>query len=99
MELHIINEIASQLKVSSKQIEATLGILQEGGTVPFIARYRKDATGGLDEEQILYIEKQYKYQVNLQERKLAVINLNEQQGNLTAEIKQSIMDCEKLFSS
>lgn len=96
MELHIINEIASQLKVSSKQIEATLGILQEGGTAPFIARYRKDATGGLDEEQILYIEKQYKYQVNLQERKLAVINLIEQQGKLTAEIKQSIMDCEKL---
>lgn len=96
MELHIINDIASQLKVASKQIEATLEILQEGGTVPFIARYRKDATGGLDEEQILFIEKQYKYQLNLQERKLAVINLIEQQGKLTEEIRQSIMDCEKL---
>ncbi len=96
METHIINEIASQLKVASKQIEATLKILQEGGTVPFIARYRKDATGGLDEEQILFIEKQYQYQINLQERKLAVINLIEQQGKLTEEIKNSIMDCEKL---
>lgn len=96
MELHIINDIASQLKVASKKIEATLEILQEGGTVPFIARYRKDATGGLDEEQILFIEKQYKYQLNLQERKLAVINLIEQQGKLTEEIRQSIMDCEKL---
>ena len=94
MELHIINDIASQLKVASKKIEATLEILQEGGTVPFIARYRKDATGGLDEEQILFIEKQYKYQLNLQERKLAVINLIEQQGKLTEEIRQSIMDCE-----
>ena len=96
MELPIIKEIASQLKVASKQIEATLEILKEGGTVPFIARYRKDATGGLDEEQILFIEKQYKYQINLQERKLAVINLIEQQGKLTDEIKESIMDCEKL---
>ncbi len=96
MELHIINEIASQLNVASKQVEATLEILQEGGTVPFIARYRKDATGGLDEEQILSIEKQYKYQINLQERKLAVINLIEQQGKLTEEIRKSIMDCEKL---
>lgn len=87
MEIHIINEIASQLNITSKQIEATLAILQEGGTVPFIARYRKDATGGLDEEQILFIDKQYKYQINLQERKLAVINLIEQQGKLTEEIK------------
>ncbi len=96
MELHIINEIASQLNIASKQIEATLAILQEGGTVPFIARYRKDATGGLDEEQILFIDKQYKYQLNLQERKLTVINLIEQQGKLTEEIKNSIMECEKL---
>ncbi|MGI6608640.1 MAG: helix-hairpin-helix domain-containing protein [Erysipelotrichaceae bacterium] len=96
MEIPIINDIASQLNVASKQVEATLEILQEGGTVPFIARYRKDATGGLDEEQILFIEKQYKYQINLEERKLAVISLIEQQGKLTEEIRQSIMECTKL---
>ncbi|MDO4940668.1 MAG: Tex family protein [Erysipelotrichaceae bacterium] len=96
MNQEINNKIAKELKVSLKQVETTLAMLQDGNTVPFIARYRKEATGNLDEEQILYIEKQYKYQLNLEERKQAVIALIEQQGKLTDEIKNSILACEKL---
>lgn len=96
MNQEINNKIAKDLKISLKQVETTLAMLGEGNTVPFIARYRKEATGNLDEEQILYIEKQYKYQLNLEERKQAVIALIEQQGKLTDEIKNSILACEKL---
>jgi len=96
MEQKIIKAISNELKVGINQVEVTLNMLQEGNTVPFIARYRKEQTGALDEEQILFIEKQYTYQVNLAERKVAVINLIEQQGKLTDEIKDSINACEKL---
>lgn len=96
MNQEIIVTIAQNLAVKPQQILATLDILQQGGTVPFIARYRKEATGGLDEEQILYIEKQYQYQLNLEERKQAVINLIQQQGKLTDEIQQAILACDKL---
>ena len=58
----LIMPIAKELNISSKQVENTLKLLEDGNTVPFIARYRKEATNGLDEEQILYIQKQYAYQ-------------------------------------
>ena len=96
MNENIIKYIANELKVNLKQVETTLAMLEEGNTVPFIARYRKEATGALDEEQILFIEKQYKYQVNLLERKQAVIALIDQQGKLTDEIRTSIEQCDKL---
>lgn len=92
----IIKEIAQSLKVKVEQVNATLKMLEEGNTVPFIARYRKEATGSLDEEQILAIEKQYKYQLNLSERKEAVLNLIEQQGKLTDELRDAVNACEKL---
>ena len=57
----LIMPIAKELNISSKQVENTLKLLEDGNTVPFIARYRKEATNGLDEEQILYIQKQYAY--------------------------------------
>ena len=92
----IIKTIAEELKISIKQVNTVLEMLEQGDTVPFIARYRKEATGALDEEQILYIEKQYKYELNLAERKESVINLIEIQGKLTEELKKEIMACEKL---
>ncbi len=92
----IIKNIADELKISTKQVSTVLDMLGEGDTVPFIARYRKEATGALDEEKILYIEKQYKYQLNLAERKEAVINLIETQGKLTEELRKQINDCDKL---
>ena len=72
----LIMPIAKELNISSKQVENTLKLLEDGNTVPFIARYRKEATNGLDEEQILYIQKQYAYQLNLKQRKEDVIREN-----------------------
>ena len=96
MNENIIKTIAQELNVTEKHVQAVLDMLNDGSTVAFIARYRKDATGAMDEEQILYIEKQYKYQINLAERKESVIALIEQQGKLTDEIKDAIMACDKL---
>lgn len=65
MNDEIIVAIAKKLKVNKAQVVATLSLLEEGNTVPFIARYRKERTGALDEEQILYIEKEYQYELKL----------------------------------
>ena len=96
MNEDIIKSIAEELKITQAQVQVTLSLLEEGATVPFIARYRKDQTKGLDEEQILFIEKKHKYEINLKERKEAVLNLIEQQGKLTDEIRDSILACKKL---
>ncbi|MBR6208980.1 MAG: RNA-binding transcriptional accessory protein [Oscillospiraceae bacterium] len=92
----IIAALAKELKIREEQVRQTLTMLQEGNTVPFIARYRKEETGALDEEQILAIQKQYDYQLRLQERKEDVVRLIEEQGRLTEEIRQSVFACEKL---
>ena len=96
MNEEIIKTIAGELKVTVKQVQNTLSLLEEGNTVPFIARYRKEATNGLDEEQILFIQKQYDYQNKLKERKESVLKLIEEQGKLTDEIRAAVMACEKL---
>lgn len=96
MNIEIIKEIAKQLEIKTSQVESVLKMLEEKDTVPFIARYRKEATGGLDEEKILFIEKQYNYEINLKERKEAVINLIEVQGKLTDELRKEIEACKKL---
>lgn len=93
---HIIEPIAKQLGITTEQIKNTLALLEEGNTVPFIARYRKEVTKGLDEEQIRVIQEQYMYQVNLEKRKDDVLRLIETQGKLTEEIKKSVLECEKL---
>ena len=92
----IINEIANNLNVNSNQIQAVLKLLEEGSTIPFIARYRKEVTGALDEEQIRCINEVYEYQINLLKRKEDVIRLIDEKGLLSDEIKDSIMKCAKL---
>ena len=92
----IINEIATELNVSIKQVETVLKLLEEGNTIPFIARYRKEATGALDEEQIKSIGEVYEYQVNLAKRKEDVIRLIDEKGLLTDELKEEIMKASKL---
>lgn len=82
--------IAEQMKISVSQVASTLELLEEGNTVPFIARYRKEATKGLDEEQIRTIFEQYQYQKSLAKRKEDVLRLIEQQGKLTEEIVRSV---------
>ena len=96
MNNEIISEIASDLNIKNNQIEAVLKLLEEGSTIPFIARYRKEATGALDEEQIRSISEVYEYQVNLLKRKEDVIRLIDEKGMLTDEIKSNIMKCSKL---
>lgn len=93
---HIIQPMAASLHIQPEQIKNTLQLLEEGNTVPFIARYRKEVTKGLDEEQIRVIQEQYEYQVNLEKRKEDVKRLIEQQGKLTEEIIASVNACEKL---
>ena len=96
MNQEIINEISEQLAIKNKQVEAVLKLLQEGNTIPFIARYRKEVTGNLDEEQIRKINEVYEYQENLLKRKEDVIRLIEEKGLLTEDLKQSILACQKL---
>ena len=92
----IINEIAKELNVGINQVETVLKLLEEGNTIPFIARYRKEATGALDEEQIRSIDEVYQYQVNLAKRKEDVIRLIDEKGLLTDELKEEIMKASKL---
>ena len=92
----IIKSIASDLGISDKQVVAVLDLLSDGNTIPFIARYRKEATGALDEESIKKINEVYEYQVNLLKRKEDVIRLIDEKGLLTEELKNSILNCSKL---
>ncbi|MBR6136990.1 MAG: helix-hairpin-helix domain-containing protein, partial [Bacilli bacterium] len=92
----IIKEIAESLSITTKQVETVLSLLSEGNTIPFIARYRKEATGALDEEVIRSISEVYEYQNNLLKRKEDVIRLIDEKGMLTEELKASILACTKL---
>ena len=96
MNQDIILEISNNLNIKPKQVETVLNLLSEGNTIPFIARYRKEATGALDEEVIRSINEVYEYQVNLLKRKEDVIRLIEEKGLLTDELKTSILKCQKL---
>ena len=96
MNKDIILEISKDLNIKETQVEAVLKLLEEGNTIPFIARYRKEATGALDEEIIKNINEVYLYQVNLLKRKEDVIRLIDEKGLLTDELKDSIMKACKL---
>ena len=96
MNTEIINEISENLNIKKEGIEAVLKLLEDGNTVPFIARYRKEATGALNEEQIRSINECYEYQVNLLKRKEDVIRLIDEKGLLTEELRNSIMNASKL---
>ena len=96
MNEQIIKEIANNLNITEKQVNTVLTLLSEDNTIPFIARYRKEATGALDEETIRSINEVYMYQVNLLKRKEDVIRLIDEKGMLTDEIRDNIMKCTKL---
>ena len=96
MNKEIINEISKELQIPIKGIEAVLHLLEEGNTIPFIARYRKEQTGSLDEEQIRRIHEYYAYEVNLLSRKEDVIRLIEEKDLMTDELKEKILASKKL---
>lgn len=94
--MNIPKKIASELNINEKQINAVISLFDEDATVPFIARYRKEHTGGLDEDQLREIEDRLNYLNLLQDRKKAVLKSIEEQGKLTDELKAKIEAAEKL---
>ncbi len=96
MNEEMIKQVANQLGKSAGQVTSVLNMLKEGNTVPFIARYRKEATGALNEDEIREIEKVYDYAVNLNARKDDVIRLIEEKGMMNDNLKKDILACTKL---
>lgn len=96
MNDRIIEEISKNMNIKKVQVEKTLELLANDNTIPFIARYRKEVTGNLDEEQIRKISEVYEYQVNLEKRKDDVIRLIDEKGMLTEQLKEEILKAEKL---
>jgi uncharacterized protein len=92
MEKKIINLIAEQTNISYKQVGSTLKLLQEGGTIPFIARYRKELTGSLDEVQISEIKRASKQLEDIEKRKETILKAIEEQGKLTDDLRQRIVN-------
>ena len=96
MNEELIKNLSNQINISEKRIKACLELLESGCTIPFIARYRKEVTDALNEEEIKLISDEYKRNMNLLERKLSVIKLIDEKGLMTEELKSSIMNATKL---
>lgn len=94
--MEIVKKIAKELQLNNDQVNTVFKLFDEGATVPFIARYRKEHTGGLDEEQLRNIEDRRNYLTLLEERKQTVLSSIEEQGKLTDELKEKILAAEKL---
>lgn len=92
----LIAQIAKELGLALKQVRTTVGLLDEGNTIPFIARYRKEMTGELDENQLRDIEERTQYLRNLEERKQEVLRIIEEQGKLTEDLAAAINRAVKL---
>src|SRR3954466_15822841 len=93
-EIRVANmnrQIAEELGVREQQIQATVELLDGGATVPFVARYRKEATGGLDDAQLRTLEERLTYLRELEERRAAVLNSIREQGKLDAALEARIM--------
>lgn len=90
--MNTVETIASLLSLSEKQVQSALDLMEEGGTIPFIARYRKEQTGSLDEDQLRAIEQTFKYQTALNARKETILNALKEKGVLNAELEQSVQD-------
>ena len=96
--MNITKKISEELKIQLWQAEAAVNLIDEGNTIPFIARYRKEKTGSLNDEVLRNLDERLKYLRNLEERKEAVLVSVEEQGKLTDELKQQIMQAETLVA-
>jgi uncharacterized protein len=94
--MNIPQVIAKELNIQERQVNSVINLFEEGATVPFIARYRKEHTGGLDEDFLRIIEERLQYLTILQARKETVLKSIEEQGKLTDELKEKILSAEKL---
>lgn len=96
--MDIISIIAEEIGAKNTQVEAAVKLIDEGNTIPFIARYRKEATGSLDDEKLRLLHTKLTYLRNLEARKEEVIGLIDEQGKLTEELKAAILGAEKLVT-
>ncbi len=96
MNEDVINKVSSKINLKPSQIKAVINMLSEGATIPFIARYRKEVTGNLNEEELRLIETEYNYAVNLQTRKDDVKRLIDEKGMLTPELIKAIDEATRL---
>lgn len=94
--MDIIKALAKSQNLKEQQVQNVLDLLNEGGTIPFIARYRKEMTGSLNEDQLRAIEQGFKYQSSLQERKESILGILEEKQLLNDALRKSIEDCETL---
>jgi uncharacterized protein len=94
--MNILKQIKEELGVRQEQVEAAVKLIDEGNTIPFIARYRKEATGSLDDEQLRNLYGRLQYLRNLEEKKTQVIKSIEEQGKLTEELRMQIMEADTL---
>ena len=92
----IAERIAKELKVRLSQVEATIALIDEGNTIPFIARYRKEATGGLSDIELRDLDERLTYLRNLEDRKQEILRLIDEQGKLTDGLKEEILAAEVL---
>ncbi len=98
LEQRFLELIATEAGANPPQVSRTIALLTEGATVPFIARYRKDTTGNLDDKQIFQIQDRHRYYVELVERRSTVLTTIRDQGNLTDELQARIMECNEKSS-
>ena len=89
--MDILKQIKDELGIRLEQVEATVKLIDEGNTIPFIARYRKEVTGSLDDEQLRNLHERLQYLRNLEEKKASVLSSIEEQGKLTEELKSQIL--------
>ena len=94
--MNINERIAKELKINLSQVEGTVKLLDEGSTVPFISRYRKEATGSLDDQIIRELEERLQYLRTLEQRKTDIVRILEEQGNLSPEIQKEIDKAETM---
>jgi len=90
----ITQRLATELNIRPQQVDATVALLDEGATVPFIARYRKEVTGALDDSQLRTLEERLGYLRDMEDRRASVLNSIEEQGKLTPELKQALLTAE-----
>ena len=94
--MDIIQIITQELKVEKWQVEAAVKLIDEGNTIPFISRYRKEATGALNDEQLRNLSERLTYLRNLEDKKNQVLKSIEDQGKLTEELRKQILDAQTL---
>ena len=94
--MQINTQLAKELSIKEWQVDAAVKLLDEGSTVPFISRYRKDVTGDLNDEVLRALEERLKYLRNLEEKKAQVLSSIEEQGKLTDELREKIEAAETM---